>query len=173
MHFVVIIAGILLIAIIAILIWVAISVSAAYQQTLVIEVPFDQTYRYVPHFNAHKRYQVDKIKVTVTGRLKLAKDATATITPGIKIKDVVKEHITEPYKNCLLIEEMHTFLVEETVLKRCPMTKSPTVENLSVVFFNKLATVMPEVGAQLVSVKLVSGDTTVTHSRYTMSNFSV
>lgn len=170
---VVIIAGILVIAIIVILVWVAVSVSAAYQQTLIIEVPFDETYRYVPHFNAQRRYQVDRIKVTVTGRLKLASDVNATITPGVKIRDVVKEHIIDPYKNCLLIEGVHTFLVEETVLKRCPMVKSPTVENLSVLFFNKLATVMPEVGAQLVSVKLVSGDTKITHSRYKMSNFSV
>lgn len=168
-----IIVGILVVIIITILLWLAFSLSAAYQQTLSIEVPFEETYRYVPNFNTDKKYKINKIKVEVTGKLKLESATSATITPGIKVQQLIKEHITDPYKNCLLIQEANTFLVDEKVLKRCPLTKSPTVENLSVIFFNKLVPLMPEIGSQLVSVTIVSEDVKVTHSRYKISDYSV
>jgi Na+-transporting methylmalonyl-CoA/oxaloacetate decarboxylase gamma subunit len=112
--------GILVLAILIILIWVAYSVSAAYQQTITITVPFDETYRYVPNLNKDLKYKVNSIKVTVTGSIKKDSLSAATITPGSRIKEIIHSNIIEPYKNCLLIQEANTFIVEEKILKRCP-----------------------------------------------------
>jgi len=164
--------GILVLVILVILIWVAYCVSAAYQQTITITVPFDETYRYVPNLNKDWKYKIDYVKVTVTGSIKKDSLSGATITPGGRIKEVLRDNITEPYKNCLLVQEANTFIVEENILKRCPIVKSPTVENLSVMFFNKLVPIMPKIGAQLVSVTISSGDVKATQSRYKVSNYT-
>lgn len=167
-----ILCGILVIIILAILIWVAYSVSAAYQQTITLTVPFDETYRYVPNLNKDLKYKIDSVKVTITGSLKKDSLSGSTITPGSRIKDVLLENIIIPYKNCLLVQEANTFIVDEKILKRCPIVKSPTVENLSIMFFNKLVPIMPKIGAQLVSVSVSSNGIKASHSRYKISNYT-
>jgi len=79
------------------------------------------------------------------------------------------------------VQEANTFIVDDSmlniddsiVLKRCPVIKNPTVENLSIMFFNKLAPLMPKIGSQLVSVKLSSENVNITHSRYKISDYTV
>lgn len=164
--------GILVLAILIILIWLAYSVSAAYQQTLTFSLPFNETYRYIPHLNKDTKYKIDTIKVTITGSLKRDSLSAATITPSSRIKNLLLENIIEPYKNCLLIQEANTFIVEEKILKRCPVIKSPTLENLSILFFNKLAPIMPNIGAQLISVSVYSNGIKANHSRYKISNYT-
>lgn len=171
--YLVILLALLIIVVIVIVIWVAYSVSAAYQQTLTITVPFEETYRYVPNLNKDHKFKLDSINVTITGTIKKDSLLGSTIVPGDHVRDLIKENIISPYKDCLLIAEANTFIVEENLLKRCPIVKNPTLENLSIIFFNKLALIMPKIGCQLVSVKLMSEGTKVTHSRYKMSTYKV
>ena len=168
--YLVILFGLFILAAIITVVWIAYSVSAAYQQTLTITLPFEETYRYIPSLNKEHKFKLDSIKVTVTGSLK--KDF-GTIVPGNRIKNVIQENIINAYKNCLLIHEANTFIIEENILKRCPIVKSPTLENLSVMFFNKLAPLMPNIGCQLASVNIISDGIKVTHSRYKMSDYKL
>jgi len=158
---------------VVVIICIAYSVSAAYQQTLTITVPFQETYRYAPSLNKDYKFKLEAIKLTVTGSIKKDSVAGSTISPGSRIKDIILENVINPYANCLLVQEANTFIVEENLLKRCPITKNPSLENLSVMFFNKLAPLMPLIGCQLVSVKLTSEGLNVTHSRYKISDYSV
>lgn len=162
-----------LIVVIVIIIWVAYSVSAAYQQTLTVTLPFEDTYRYIPSLNKDHKYKLDSIKVTVTGRIKKDINLSSTIVPGDKVKQVIKDNIIDFYKDSLLIQEAHTFTIEEEVNKRYSISKIPTLENLSIIFFNKLAPLMPKLGCQLISVQLNSEGLKVDHSRYKMSNYKV
>ncbi|CAH6421729.1 Hypothetical protein HVR_LOCUS1369, partial [uncultured virus] len=168
---------------------VAYAISAAYQQTLTVTILFDETYRYVPNLNKDRKYKLDSIKITITGSIKRDSLSGATITPGARIKEIVQENIIHPYKNCLLIQEANTFIVSDSILKRtvntsdvneisddlkrCPIVKNPTVENLSTLFFNKLAPIMPKIGAQLVSVKIDSEGIKGSHSRYKISHYTM
>lgn len=169
--YIIIISIILGIAALIIIIWVAYSITAAYQQTLAVQVPFEQTYRYIPNLSRERKFKLDKIKITVTGPVKRDASKHATIIPAEQIKALIYEQIVSPHKGCLLVHEVNTFIVEENVLKRFPITKAPTLENLSIMFFNKLAPLMPDYGCQLISVKLFSEGITVTHSRYKMNNY--
>lgn len=154
-----------------IIVWIAYSISAAYQQTFTIKIPFEETYRYVPSLDLQNRFKLDCIKISVTGSIH--KKVSALITPGDKIIEIAQQQIIEPYKNSLLMQETHTFTVQEDKLKRCPLAKHATIENLSIVFFNKLAPLMPDIGCQLVSVQLESEGLKVTHARYKMNTYSV
>lgn len=176
MIYLAVLCGILVVIILIILLWLAFSLSAAYQQTLTVDVPFVDTFRYIPHLNTEKRYPLDKIKVDVTGTLKKDSDTLSTVTPSSRVHDFIKTQLVNSYENCLLMHESHTFDIADEVLgehKRCPLSVHPTAENLAILFFNKLAPLMPEIGCQLVSVKIVSGTTKVTHSRYKISDYRV
>lgn len=186
---IIILFALLIIVVIIIVIWVAYSVSAAYQQTLSITVPFDETYRYIPNLNKDHKFKLDSIKVTITGTIKKDSILSSTIVPASHVKQLIHENIISPYKDCLLIHESNTFIIEETILKRnpissndtdldslikrCPIIKQPTLENLSILFFNKLAPIMPKKGCQLVSITLLSEGIKVSHSRYKISNYRV
>ena len=171
--YLVVIFTILAIMVMITVIWIAYSISAAYQQTITITIPFEETYRYIPNLNKNHKFKLDTIKVTVTGAIKKETVLGSTIVPGSHIKDFINENIIHPYKGCLLIHEANTFIVEENILRRCPIIKNPTLENLSIMFFNKLASIMPKIRCQLVSVKLMSEGLKVTHSRYKMSDYKV
>lgn len=151
-------------------VWIAYMVSATHQQTLTVTLPFEETYRYIPNLNEEDKFKLDSIKVTVTGSIK--KDST-TIAPKKVINNIINENIMSQYNGCLLIHEANTFTVEENVLKRCPITKNPTLENLSIIFFNKLAPLMPKIGCQLVSIKLVSEGLKSTYSKYKLNNYKL
>jgi uncharacterized membrane protein len=87
--YLILLCGILVLVILVIVIWVAYAVSAAYQQTLTLTIPFDETYRYVPNLNKDLKYKIDSIKVTITGSLKKDSLSGGTITPGTRIKEVI------------------------------------------------------------------------------------
>jgi hypothetical protein len=174
-----IIFGIILIAILILIIWAAYYFTAAYQQTLIIESELDQTYRYVSTLHQHRRYRLDSIRIEVTGKLKTD---SATIAPSDQIQALIQEHIIDPYRYCLLIHEPSLFDVDVELLaspdtsqplRRCPLVKAPTLENLSIILFQKLVHLVPRVGAELVSVELRSGPIKVSHSRYKISNFTM
>lgn len=184
--YLVILYGILIFVILIIVIWVAYLTSVTYQQTLSITIPFNETYRYVPkmssspsqlasiiNLNKDHKYKIDSIKITITGSIKRDSLKGSTITPASQIKDVIHENIINPYKNCLLIQEANTFIVEENILKRCPMTKNPTVENLCILFFNKLAPLMPKLGAQLISIRIISEGVKASQSRHTWYKYTM
>lgn len=154
-------------------IWLAYTLSAAYQQTLTFNFYFDETYRYVPHLNPNIKYKLDKIKITVSGSVKKDTISNSTITLANKVNKFINESIINPYKNCLIIQEAKTFTVNENVLRRCPINNDPTVENLSVMFFNKLSALLPEIGAELVSVSIYSDNIKATNSRYKISNYTI
>lgn len=188
-----VIFGIIIIAVLILIIWIAYYFTAAYQQTLIIETELQQTYRYVASLNPARRYQLDSLRVEVTGKLKTDPAAEATIVPADQIQALIEEHIVEPYRHALLIHEASLFAVDESLLvpspsgpppseslseppprlRRCPFNKTPTLENLSISFFRKLAAVIPRVGAELVSVELKSGPIRVSHSRYKISNYTM
>lgn len=165
--------GLIVLVVLIIIVWIAYAVSAAYQQSLTLTIPFDETYRYVPNLNKEHKFKIDSIKITITGSIKRDSLSGSTIAPGSRIKDLVRENVINPYRNCLIIQEANTFIVDEKVLKRCPIVKSPTLENLSIMFFNKLAPIMPKIGAQLISIKLSSEGMKATHSRYKVSNYTM
>jgi 6-pyruvoyl-tetrahydropterin synthase len=166
-----IIVGILIVLIIIIVVYVAYTVSAAYQQTLSVTIPFVDTYRST--LNNKNTMKLDTIKITVSGNIKNDFIRPGVITLGDEIKEIIEEHIINHYKGCLLIHEADTFNVEENVLKRCPMIKNPTLENLTILFFNKLGPIMPNIGCQLVSISLLGGGMKVKHSRYKMSDYKI
>lgn len=162
----------LIICVVLLILWIAYSLSAAYQQTLTISIPFDETYRYTPALNRDHKFRLDSIKITITGTIK--KDATgAVISPGARVREVIQQHIIDPYRNCVLAHETDIFTLSQDDLTHIPMRKNPTLENLSVLFFSKLAPLMPSIGCQLVSVKVTSENLSVTHSRYKISDYSL
>lgn len=163
----------LAVAVIAMVIWIAYSVSVTYQQTLTFTVPFENTFRYNPRLNGDRNHKLDFIRVTVTGTIKRDQALGSTIVPGDTITNTIHENIISPYKDCLLMHESNTFIVEENVLKRCPIVKDPSIENLSIIFFNKLAPIMPKLGCQLVSVKLSSEGLKVTHARHKLNHYKM
>jgi 6-pyruvoyl-tetrahydropterin synthase len=171
MSYLIILLALVIVIILALVVWVAYSVTVAYQQTLVTTSRFTDTYRHVPKLHGLKKAQLDSIKVTVTGRIKKSGPSGPIIALGEEIKKIVQEQIITPYSGCLIMYEANTFTVDEHVLKRYSVTKEPTLENLSIIFFNKLAPLMPKLGCQLVSVNLVSEDLEVSHSRYKINSF--
>ena len=173
MSYVVILIILIAIMAAAIIIWVAYSISITYQQTLTFTVPFENTYRYIPNLNKDRKHKLDYIKISVTGSIKRDSILGSTIVPGAMVKSTVYENIISPYKDCLLMHETNTFIVEEDILKRCPIVKNPTIENLSIIFFNKLAPIMPKLGCQLISVKLVSEGLKVSHERHKLNHYKM
>ena len=168
MHLKILIGMVVLIILIALLTFIY-HRTAAYQQTLTITMPFEDTYRYVPGLDPEKKFKLDRIKVTITGMLKTG----AEITPGDKVRQILQETIIQPYRNCLIVQDAHVFTTPEQVLKRCPVTKSPTVENLSLLFFNQLASALPKIGGRLASVRVESGDLRASSYRYKISDYTM
>lgn len=159
------------VALLVIVVWVAYAVSAAYQQTLQVSLSFSDSYRYW----REARYSIDKIDVTVTGTRR--NDILVDVD---SLREVVTRDIVEPYRRCLLIHEPLTFTIDsDTVtvddikLKRCPIANAPSLENLSVLFFNRLAPSLLGIGAQLASVTLYSDGLVVTQARYKISTYRV
>jgi energy-coupling factor transporter transmembrane protein EcfT len=173
MLYIIILLILLAVAVIAMVIWIAYSVSVTYQQTLTFTVPFENTFRYNPHLNRGHNHKLDFIRVTVAGTIKRDPTLGSTIVPGDIITNTIRENIITPYKDCLLMHESNTFIVEENILKRCPIVKDPSIENLSIIFFNKLAPIMPKLGCQLVSVKLISEGLKVTHARHKLNHYKM
>ncbi len=176
---------IVLIALILI-VWAAYSFTAAYQQTLTIEIPFENTYRYINHpidnsANQHCNHdkldittnneeEIISMKIIVTGSMKSENDM---ICPSNTIKQFIYDNVIIPHRNSIIAHESQLINNRKYDLKRVPIVKSPTLENLSILFFHKLAPIMSRMGCQLVSVTIKERDRKVTHARYKISNYSV
>jgi hypothetical protein len=165
--------GIIILILIIVIIWVAYNVSAAHQQTITYSVSFDETYRYVPELGSDKKYKLDTIKVTINERIKRNTSQVPGLIHGKIIKDILDKHIIIPYTNSLFIQESEMFNIEESTLKRHSTIKPPTMENLSINSFNKLAPIMRDKGCRLVSVSISGSGIKATHSSYRMSNYTV
>lgn len=157
-----IILGVLLL--ISLIVYLAYYVSAAHQQTVSISLPFQETYRY----HNEDIQQLDEIKITVTGKLK-----NNIISDSNLLREKLLATIITPYTGAILLHEAETFIIDDRSLKRIQLTKQATLENLSRIFFNKLAPLMPEIGARLTAVKLLSNGVKVTHSQYKMNNYTI
>jgi len=161
------------VVVIVIVLWIAFSVAARYEQKLSISMAFDETYRYVPNLNRVHKFKLDKIGITITGTMKKDAVSESTIIPGDKLKDFIRDNIIRTYKDSLIIQEANTFIVEENILKKYPIVKNPTLENLSIIFFNKLSPMIEKWGCKLSSVKIESEGNKVTHSRYKINTYEV
>lgn len=183
MNFIYIIIAILLFLILVIIIiLVAYMVSSAHQQNLSVSMPFEETYRYVSFLNKNKKYKLDDIKIIVTGKIKGQSgqeqgkpSSKGIISLGDQLSDLIREQIIIPYSNCVLVQEADIFNIGANIddLKRSPIVKQPTIENLSTYFFYKLSPLMPKIGCQLISVKISSESLKATHHRYKMNNYSI
>lgn len=164
----IIILIVVIIAFLVLLGWFFYSVTSAYQQSLSISIPFNSTYRYIPKFNLQKKYQLDKIKVKVAAPLR----NKSLIISGKALENIVNEHIIQPYMKTLLVQEVNMFSVDDQNLKRCPTVKSPTVENLAVLFFSKLEKFTGKAGCHLISVSVYSDGVKATQTRFKASNYN-
>ena len=171
-----IVLGFVFVIIAIIVICVAYYVSAAYQQTLSVSVNFEDTYRYVSNLsdgNGKNKFKIERVEISVTGSVKKDAGRNSTIIPANHVRKAVMETLISHYANCLLVQETDIFVTKENSLKKYPLVITPTLENLSVLFFNKLSDVMPELGCQLASVTLESEGVKVSHSRYKISDYNV
>lgn len=158
--------AILVILIIGIIVWIVYCRAAGHQKTLTLSVPFTETYRFIPEINEKKKYKLDSVEISITGTL---------ISHDNKIKDIIKETIVTCYNNTLLLPEKYTMIVDSKLLgslNRQPLAKSPTLENLTVMFFNRLEPLLPA-GSQLISLKLRSEGIKLNYSRYKLNNYKL
>jgi hypothetical protein len=151
---------ILMVMVLIMVAWIAYCLVPCYQQTITAKSHFQNTYRYIPKFNTEKSYKLDSIKVTITGTLKKEQKHGLTILPASVVERLTEETIISSYRNCLLAHEADSFKINEYLLngdiKRCPLNKIPTLENISVIFFDKLSPVLLKNGCQLVNITLYS-----------------
>ncbi len=177
---------IVLIVLIALIVWAAYSFTAAYQQTLSIELPFENSYRYInnptdnnqiqlynidnPNVTTNSPKEILSLKIVVTGSIKSENDM---ICPSNTIKKFIYDNVIVPYKNNIIVHESQLINNRKYNLKRLPIVKQPTLENISILFFHKLAPIISRMGCQLVSVTIKETDRRITHARYKISNYSV
>jgi len=156
--------------IIAMIIWVAYCLTPCYQQTITAKSSFQNTYRYIPYFNSDKLYKLDKIKIIVTGSIKKNQEHLSAIVPSLSLNQILDEQIINQYKNYILLHQVDSFIINDTLLinnlNRYPLDKYPTKENLTTMFFNKLAPILLEKGCQLVQVTLIGDGAKVSHYRH-------
>lgn len=182
--YLVILCALFAVLLLVIVIWLAYAISAAYQQTVTVELPFDETYRYSPMININKKYKLDKIKITVSGTMKkgfMGNKNSFSLVLASKVRNIINDNIIIPYSKSLILHENDMFLVSEKllasgdslILKRAPLAKSPNVETLSVIFFNRLQPIFNKLGVRLSSVKLISGSLKAVHSRHKISDFTL
>lgn len=141
----------------------AYNVAPKYQQTITMTVPFNNSYRHLD-----KIYKMDTIEVTVTGSIKKKTKISSTN----KIKEVIQDHVINYFEGTI-VQESKILELKDRTGKIIPVSKAPTLENLSVQVFKKLAPLMPKIGCQLISVQLVSENVKITHSRYKAINYRI
>jgi 6-pyruvoyl-tetrahydropterin synthase len=149
--------------------------TCGHQQSLTLTFPFTESYRFIPDVNKEKRYKLDSIEISVTGSIK--KDSSL-ITPQNKIEEIVNDNIISCYNNSMLIPEKDALTINEKLLEtkngllnRYPLKKNPTLENLTVLFFNKLEPLFPEIGCQLTSIKLRSEGIKLKYNRFKLRDY--
>lgn len=157
MHAAVVIV-IVVIILTAFVIWAIYNVSAAHQQTITVNSKFINTYRHVPTVNNKKHFRLSSIKVTISGSV----TQDGILIMGKELKDLINKNIIEQYKDTLLLHESSVFMID-TDLKRFGMTKIPTVENLSVYFFNKLRSLT---NFHVLEVSVISNGIESSYTRY-------
>ncbi len=161
---------VLLIIIVLLIVWIAYCLIPSYQQTITVKSAFENTNRYIPHFNDSQLYELDNIKVVVTGSVKKNNKIISSIIPSLTIEKIINEYIIDEYRNCLLLHESDSFNINDSLLvegiKRYPIDKYHTNENLSIIFFNKLSPIFLNNGCQLVQLTLVANGAKVSHYRH-------
>lgn len=164
---------ILAIALMAIIIWIAYSYSAAYQNTITMTLPMMDTSYYINGM----QYPITSISLTISGKMKNKK--TPQIIDSHKLQSNINEKLIVQYKDSIIIHEADIFRLSENNTfegkKRHPIPKQPTLENLSIIFFKKMETFVNEMkqGALLVSVELISDNLRVTRSRYKINSYTL
>lgn len=175
MVYIIPISIILIIIIILLIIWLVYISSVAYRETLTVEVPFENTYRYVPYLSKNKLHKLETIKIKVAGALKKNINNSGCITLADDIKSIIKFNIISAYEQSILVQEQNLFIVPEqlkTNLKTTTTIVSPTVENLSVLIFNKIEPLMKNIGSKLIKVTIIGKDIRSAHSRYKPKNYN-
>lgn len=152
---------IILIAIIVVIL-LAYALSTSYEQTITMSIPFVESYRYLD-----KLYKINTMEITITGKIKNKKK----IVSLEKLKQTIQDVIIEPYQG-ILIQENELLKLQNIDMKLIPVSKSPTLENLSINIFNKLYPSLKKLGCRLTSVQLVSEDLKIKHSRHTYKSVS-
>jgi hypothetical protein len=143
--------------------------TASYQQKITLTVPFENTYRFT-ELNKTNACRLDTIKITITGKIPKGQ---STIIPSRHIEQLIQENIIIPSQNSMFILESDIFSVNtDSLLHRIPMVKDPTLENLSIHFYNKLSPLISKLGCQLMAVRLSSNGIKVIHSREKMSYYT-
>lgn len=128
-----------------------------------MEVPFNNSYRFLD-----KKYKMDTIEVTVTGSIKKKKKITSTGD----MKKIIEENIIKHYEG-IIVQECDILEIKDRSDKLIPISRAPTLENLSILVFKKLSPLMRKIGCQLISVQLVSENIKITHSKYKASNYRI
>lgn len=160
---------VLILVVVALIIWISYCLVPTYQQTIAVKLNFENTYRYIPHFNEKILYKLDNIKVVVTGCQKKHRQLSSSIISSLALETIIKNNVTNFYKNSVLIHEADSFNVSDKLisdgLRRLPQYNIPTTENLSILIFNNLSSELLNNGCQLIEVTLNSGGTKVSHYR--------
>lgn len=146
------------------LIWLAYTVTAAHQQTLSINLPLQNVYC---HFKG-VRYPINNVKITVTKR-----SNTQGIIAQEDLRNIIQQNVIDNYRNSIFIQESDLFILRDTKLARISMEREASLENVTRLLFSTLSPILGDTGCHLVSVKLISGDISVTSSRYKVSDYSV
>ncbi len=104
-------------------------------------------------------FKINNIKITVNGKLK-KKDTEGMIIKSSILKKMIEDNIILPYKDSLVIHNIHMFNIQHMGIssKICPITKAATVENLAIIFFNKLSPLISKAHCKLIKVSVSSGD---------------
>lgn len=158
---------------------IAYSFSSTYQQTITITLPFNNTYKYIPNLLSqgnNSKQQLDKITVVVTGSIKKNKNNinNSVISPSNSIKELLQKNIVDKYENSMLIHETSLFnSPRDDNLRLISIDKQPSLENLLILFFNNINKTTSLIGCKLISVKLTSGETKITHSIYKITNYKL
>lgn len=175
MVYIIPISIILIIVIILLIIWLVYISSVAYRETLTVEVPFQSTYRYVPYLSKNKLHKLETIKIKVAGALKKNINNLGCITLAENVKSIINFNIISIYEESILVQEQNLFIVPDELknnLKTRTVAVSPTVENMSVLLFNKIEHLMKDIGCKLIKVTIIGNDIRAAHSRYKPKNYN-
>jgi hypothetical protein len=162
---------ILILAVIAIIFWVAYSYSAAYQNTLAITLPFQNTLCYS---NGTHR-PITSFTITLAGNMMNRK--SPQIINSLLLQEKIRSKILDDYRDTVIVHEADIFTVSvpNENMKRHPIAKVPTLENLTIMLFKRIEGIISDMrqGAQLVSVELFSDNVKVMRSRYKINSYTL
>jgi len=164
--YIIILSSIIILIILIITIWIAYSVSAAYQQTLSLNLKFNDTFRY---YNT-TFFKLDSIRVKITGKI----NDKGLITNSTLFNNLLLNEIINHHSNTLITHEYNIFTSPNSIYKKIiGLPIEPSVENLSIYYFNLLEPLIKNIGCQLLSVSVSSNNLTAKDSRYKINNYTI